>query len=84
MSLKEIIGIIIIIFALLSTLNILAFTKVASEGDLEKTTQEGAKLIQEEAIPWWIDVVLFLTKLGTFGGLLIAALFLVLLWYRNS
>ena len=37
-----------------------------------------AELITDAATPWWLGIVTFLSSLGTFGAIVIIALFILL------
>jgi len=41
-------------------------------------TLAAAELLTEAATPWWLGIVTFFSSLGTFGAIVIIALFLLL------
>jgi len=79
MDAKIIVGLIIfLLFVVPPTIKVTSwFIKVSSNPTLENIEQ-GAVLIAEESVPWWVGVMDWLSKQG--GGLLIVVLVLFLMW----
>ena len=65
--------IIFIIVGIPSIINLVSFTIKSTTDTPEKVTEEGAELIVEEAVPWWIGIIQWLANLPS-----ILAAFLIL------
>jgi hypothetical protein len=74
MPIKSIIALVIFVFVVLpSFINLLSFTINSITSPPEKVAGDGAKLIAEEVIPWWVGIIQWLASLPS----LFAASFIV-------
>lgn len=48
--------------------------------DPAKSAEEGAKIIEEMVVPWWVPIIDKLAGWDTFGSLLIIGLIMFLIW----
>lgn len=63
-SLKEIaILIIFIVFILPSLLSVISLSLRAPISEPEDIAEKGAEIIAEQAVPWWIGIIEFFSKL---------------------
>ena len=64
MPIKSIIALVIfVVFVLPSLLSFMSFTLSSITSSPEKVAKDGAKLIAEETVPWWVGVIDWLVKL---------------------
>ncbi|MEK6893012.1 MAG: hypothetical protein AABX07_02305 [Nanoarchaeota archaeon] len=73
--------IVFLIFTLPFLLKIVVWsTSSAINPDPQKVAQEGANLIAEDAIPWWLNLMTWLAGGGVIGAFLIIGLIVFLKW----
>ena len=64
MDLKSIaILIIFLVFILPGLIHIISFSFLISSASPEKVAEEGAEIIAEQAVPWWVGVIEWLANL---------------------
>ena len=81
-SLKEIaILIIFIVFILPGLLSVISLSLKAPTSEPKEITEEGAKIIAEQAVPWWIGIIEFFSKLpSALAAFLILGFIFFLKW----
>jgi hypothetical protein len=76
-----IIFVIFIVFLLPSLINLVSFTFKSTTSSPEKVAEDGAKLIAEEAAPWWVGLIDWLAKLPSqIAAFFILGFVFLLLW----
>jgi len=81
MGAKEItILVVFCIFILPLLIEILVWTAGFGNHTTEQNTEKVADLTTKVAVPWWINILDGLSKLGTFGAFLILGFIVFLIW----
>ncbi|MBU0650560.1 hypothetical protein KKC59_01470 [bacterium] len=81
MGAKEIaILVVFCIFVLPLLIEILVWTAGMNSHSPEQNTEKATDLITKAAVPWWINILEGLSKLGTFGAFIILGFIVFLMW----
>lgn len=70
--------IIVFVVSIPLIIGIIHFSFSVGSGSVEENTEEGAELIEQATVPFWVNIVNWLATKGTFGALIIVGLLIAL------